>query len=50
MIQRKNFGSVLNYLAPGNTTPDGSIYDKTGLINNEFIEENTHIYSDKKTI
>ena len=46
--EEKIFGSVLNYLAPGNTTPDGSIYDKTGLINNEFIEENTHIYSDIK--
>ena len=35
---RKIFGSVLNTFLPGNTTPDGSIYEKKGFIDNDFYK------------
>ena len=38
--EEKIFGSFLNTFAPGNTTPDGSIYNKVGLVNREFLREN----------
>lgn len=39
-------GSLLNYLAPGNTTPDGGFYEKTGFINKDFL----NLYTKKKMI
>tara|TARA_Y100000816_G_C26092656_1_gene577653 strand:- start:196 stop:2064 length:1869 start_codon:yes stop_codon:yes gene_type:complete len=44
-VEEKILGSFLNTFAPGITTPDGSIYDKVGLINKDFLEENKSVIS-----
>ena len=37
-------GSLMNFLSPGNTTPDGGFYEKTKFINKDFLES----FSDEK--
>ncbi len=44
----KIFGSMLNTFLPGNTTPDGSIYEKKGFIDKDFIGENKLIQNEIK--